>query len=229
MEKVCMSYYSPWIEGKVSCLEYVETFFYKCKKIYNKEQIIFQQGENLNSLYVVKNGRVRLFMSSEDGDVFHTIIAKPGCFFGEVGFIDGYPEDSGAIAIVRTEIYVIPYKDAYELLLEDKRFGLLLINSMVRKTRVYNKIIENLIFKDSFKKVAMQLINLANAHGVKTEDKNIIKVCIKVTHEDISNITNLNRVTVSNIMSYLAKQNLIFKKDGFLHINNNKFYTYLHY
>lgn len=57
---------------------------------YQKNQIIFEQGEIADSVFYVQKGRVKITVSSEQGKEAVVGILEPGQFFGE-GCLNGHP------------------------------------------------------------------------------------------------------------------------------------------
>lgn len=206
-------YHSPWIEEDKDCIKYLDEKFHRYIRRYGREEQLFGAGDCMESFYIVKEGRVRITISSEQGGEFHTIIGKPGCFFGELPFIDGFPSDTNAIAIVPSKIYVLPHDVAKKTLAEDAYFNRLMITSLARKIRTLNNTIDLLINKDASDRVVAHLINLCYAHGKSCSDG--IRINIKFTQEELASISNLSRVSVSNAMSSLFKQGIIKKINGF--------------
>ena len=70
--------------------------------------------------------------------------------------------------------------------------------------------VEDLSFLDAQKRVVHILLTLVNGLGVKTEEG--LHIQKRITHDDIARLTGLSRVTVTNILNYLERLNLIMKK-----------------
>ncbi|MPM99988.1 hypothetical protein SDC9_147183 [bioreactor metagenome] len=147
------------------------------------------------------------------------MIVKPGCIFGEVSYFTHMPFDTGAEAIVDSKIYVIPYSVISAYLVGNPDVNMALSLSLSRKLRACTQVIDNLVMKNATAMVVTYLKYIANAHGEK-DANNKIRINIKFTHEDVASITNLSRVTVSNIFSDLFKLGILEKRDGKVYIQN---------
>lgn len=214
------SYYpyheSPWIESTSDTLKFLEDLFSKYEKKYKKEQYLYHQGEKSDYIYIVKSGRVRYAKTSTDGNEHHIIIGKPGCFFGDISCFDDLAEGGSLSCIVDSSLYVVPKSIIINNFFENRKFADLMMLSICRKYRSLEAMLGDFVMSDAYTRVSKQLLNLANAHGEKVNDK--IKITINFTHDDLSKITNLSRVSVSMIMSELSKQGIIHKKDGYTYI-----------
>lgn len=211
-------YKSPWIEEPEATVDYLNNIFSIYVKSYKKEEFIFRQNEVVNHVFIIKSGRVRYSVYSEDGNETHRIIGKPGCFFGDVSFFDNNPENGNLSCIIDSTIFVIPTEFIKELLIHNKDFSSLMIQSICRKYRAFEHLLDEYTSKNAYSRVLTQLVNLANSHGIIENGKT--KIDIVFTHTDLSYITFLSRVSVSYIMTDLSKRGLIEKKGSNVYIND---------
>ena len=79
---------SPWIESTSDTLKYLDDLFYNYEQSYEKNQYLYHEGDKNNYVYIVKAGRLRYAKTSLDGNEYHIIIGKPGCFFGDISCFD---------------------------------------------------------------------------------------------------------------------------------------------
>lgn len=80
--------------------------------VVNKNEVIFNQGDNGETLYIVKNGLVRI---ERDGTILATIGAS-ACF-GELALLSGEPRTASAVADSVTELLVLQKTDYEQLTL----------------------------------------------------------------------------------------------------------------
>lgn len=211
---------SPWLEGLHS--PSIDRLCQECGAEvadYPKDSIIYRQGESSRYVYLVKKGRVRLTLNSVDGRSFHVLIIKPECIFGERAYLDGLPHDTSAEAIIDTQLCRISHQGLDAFLHREPTFHQFLSLSMARKLMASTQVIDNLVMKGAADLVLTYLKYIALAHGERiTPDK--VRINIRFTHENIASITNLSRVTVSNIISELVKTGLLVKEGGQFYINS---------
>lgn len=70
-------------------------------------QIVFTEGEPSDHLYVVRSGRVRIFVASAHGDELTLTVLTVGDSIGELSIIDEQPRSASAAAIEATELLTI--------------------------------------------------------------------------------------------------------------------------
>ena len=71
--------------------------FEKFHITYNKGEMIFKEGELGNEMYIIQNGKVRIFKDIEGYDQTLTVLEK-GDFFGEMAILEGLPRTASAEA-----------------------------------------------------------------------------------------------------------------------------------
>ena len=211
---------SPWLEGENR--SQIERMFTACsaqRVHFSKDSFIYQQDEVTGFLYFVESGRVRLTITSAEGRTFHVLILKPGCLFGEQAYLDRLPHDTSAEAIIDTTVQKIPYQSLDSFLEQEPHYYKTIAHCMASKLLACTQVIDNLVMKNSHSLVATYLKYIAMAHGEPvTPDK--VRFNIRFTHENIASITNLSRVTVSNIVGDLMKAGVIIKEGGQLYISS---------
>ena len=75
-------------------------------RTYEKDQMIYWQEEQADCFYCIKKGRVKVFLSSENGMEKTITIVEQG-ILGEAAFFDHMPRVSSAKALVKTELIAI--------------------------------------------------------------------------------------------------------------------------
>ncbi|OQY32955.1 MAG: hypothetical protein B6241_09355 [Spirochaetaceae bacterium 4572_59] len=100
---------------------------------YKKDEIIFRQGTTANYIYIVKKGRVRLFVE-ENHTVLELIEFSVGNCFGETSLIGIQPQSASVIAVEDTELMVLSGKDLYEFYKTDPELFSKIIMNIARET-----------------------------------------------------------------------------------------------
>lgn len=211
---------SPWIESEHDqSIKMLFDAFPDCLHCFPKDSMIYGQGEHGRFVYAVKSGRVRLVLYSSEGNAFHLFIIKPGGLFGETAYLDGQAENNSAEAVVNSEVCQIPYAAFDGFVERVPAFRTFLLLSVSRKLRAATQVIDNLVTKSASSLVVTYLKYLAVAHGEKMNGDSV-RIGIRFTHDDIASITNLSRVTVSNVLGELSRQGIIGKAEGQYYIRS---------
>ena len=78
---------------------------------YNPEGIIYEEHSMGDSLYIVKDGQVRITRSNDQGGEDVLAILDSGAMFGEFGLLAEEPRDTAARSITSVEMLVISRED----------------------------------------------------------------------------------------------------------------------
>lgn len=136
---------------------------------------------------------------------------------GEISIIDNLPSYASAYAIVDSTLYKISKNYFLDYMTKNTTATNYIMRNLANKVRLMNSEIEY-FSKDALSRIAIVLISLCIQSGVKHENE--IKISIRFTHEELANLTGLNRVTVSKKYQKLFNKKIISKKDGYIIINN---------
>ncbi len=87
------------------------------KASYKLGDTVFKEGEDGQSIYIIKKGEVKACKTAPDGELFTLTIMREGEIFGEMSFLDGRHHTSTIVAITDLDVYVINRKD-FETIIE---------------------------------------------------------------------------------------------------------------
>ncbi|HAF16464.1 MAG TPA: cyclic nucleotide-binding protein [Blastocatellia bacterium] len=82
------------------------------------DEIIFNEQDKGDALYVVESGSVRIWVLDEDVKPVTLAELKPGEFFGELAVLDRGPRSTNATAIVETMLHRLSSDDFQEFLMK---------------------------------------------------------------------------------------------------------------
>jgi len=103
-------------------------------RIYRKNETVFREGEKGYALYLCINGRIQLFKRTGEGKEVVIKVIEAGEIFGEVVLfeLDLYPVT--ALALIRSQIFLLP-KHQFLCLLEHEDFRNDFIKVLMSKQR----------------------------------------------------------------------------------------------
>ena len=173
----------------------------------SKNEIIYFAEEPSNSIFLLKEGNVKLTRVSDDGKEVITSILKPGEIFGELIITGEANREDTAIAIDEVTICTISKENFETLLIENPELNLRITKLIGLKLQKVERDLESLIFKDSSTRVRNFLVSYADEYGKKIGDEIFIKT--NLTHQDIANLTATSRQTVTTVMNNLKEKRII--------------------
>jgi len=187
----------------------------------DKNEIIYFADEPSNSIFLLKEGHVKLTRISDDGKEAITAVLKPGEIFGELAIAGGSIREDTAIALDETIICTISKENFENLLIENPKLNLRITKIIGMKLQRVERNLENLTFKDSSTRIIDFLIRYAEEYGKKIGDEVFIKTTL--THQDIANLTATSRQTVTTVMNNLKDEKIIdFSRNKIIVRNSGK-------
>ena len=70
-------------------------------------QSLFARGDAGDEMYMVRKGRVSIRLPLAGGKHHHLATVGPGEMFGELSFLDRDKRSADAVAVIRTDLYVV--------------------------------------------------------------------------------------------------------------------------
>jgi CRP/FNR family transcriptional regulator, cyclic AMP receptor protein len=172
---------------------------------FQKKQTIFVQGDAADTVFYIKDGKVRLSVVSKAGKEATLGILNEGEFFGEGG-LAGQPFRMGsATAMVDCELLRIDRKAMMLALHREHTFSDLFVAYLLARNIRYEEDLVDQLFNSSEKRLARILLLLAH-FGKEGVPETIIP---KMSQETLAEMIGTTRSRVSFFMNR-------FRKMGFL-------------
>ena len=130
---------------------------------------LFRQGEPSRGLYVVAEGRVRVFRHARDGRERTLGVHGPGDALGEVPFLDGGPHPASAVAETDARLLFLSRDDFERLCRAHPEVAAGVIRELGRRLRRMAARVEKISRKDVPSRVALSLLEYAEAEGSLAE------------------------------------------------------------
>ncbi|MEW6417450.1 MAG: Crp/Fnr family transcriptional regulator [Nitrospirota bacterium] len=183
-------------------------------KRFRKNEIILQVEDTNEYMYMILNGKVKVIQTTEDGKEILLAIHNSGEFFGEMSLINGKTSPATVIATQDCTAAIISKKDFYSLIETQKKvFNNLLLILCSRYRESWEKI-QMLNYKNASQRIKLLFLMLSDKYGEKTPKG--VTLNIKLTHQEISEMTGMTRETVTRVIDR-------WLKDGEINILKNKF------
>lgn len=180
------------------------------KRFYNKQEILFYEGETPKSLFILLKGRVRLYKSTENHQekTIHQI--SNTSFIAEMPTFLNIPYPASAICLEECEILEVSINTFKRLCQEDSNFCLSFIASLCNKI----KILENYISQNT-KTIEEKLKDffLQNQESL-----------ITLTQKQIAKSLNISPESLSRVLKSLKEKNLIKTQSGKIIFVDTRFY-----
>jgi CRP/FNR family transcriptional regulator, cyclic AMP receptor protein len=175
---------------------------------YRKNQAIFLQGDSADSVFYIREGKVKITVISEEGKEAVVAIQGKGDFVGE-GCLTGQPRRlATAAAMTESVIMRLDKASVVRVLHDEPAFSEMFLSYVLaRNARVEEDLVDQL-FNSSEKRLARVLLLMAN-FGKEKEAELVIT---KISQETLAEIAGTTRSRVSLFMNK-------FRQLGFVEYN----------
>ncbi len=102
---------------------------------YDRGQTIFHFGDAGDELFIVRSGRVQVFVESNSGDKIVLAENEAGDLFGEISLLDGGPRTANAIVIDDCELLTLDREHLLRLVTEHPHAAIDLLATMGQRLR----------------------------------------------------------------------------------------------
>ena len=174
---------------------------------YPKHTILMNEGDDTDSLYVVLGGRVRVYVSDENGREVHVNSIGPGEFFGEVT-LDGRPRSASVMSVEDCRCAIVRQTELLALIEKEPKFALHMIRKLASRVRDLTENVRSLALMDVYGRVARLLLELANERDGR------LVIDEPLTHKDIASRVGASREMISRIFSDLTTGGYVTKDEG---------------
>lgn len=165
---------------------------------YPKNAILINEGDRSDSLYVIESGKVKVFVSDEEGREMILNILAPGDYFGELALIDDAPRSASVMTLQPTKLVMISRADFQQCLRDSPEMAYNLIRNMAQRIRGLTDSVKSLALMDVYGRVARTLLDLAE------ESDGQLVIEQRLTHQEIANMVGASREMVSRILKDLT-------------------------
>lgn len=181
---------------------------------YAKNTIIFSQGDESSSLYLVLSGRVRVYMDDEQGRQIIINTLSSNDYFGELALLSNSLRSANVMTIEPCSMAIIHKQQFLTVLENDMGVAKSIIHNLVERVQELTNDISSLALQDVYSRLA----RFITEHAKQLGDK---KVVDKVTHQEIADTIGSSREMVSRILAdlktggyieYESRQIILLKK-----------------
>ena len=177
------------------------------RKTYPKENVIFFEQDEGDSLFIISRGSVKIAKISDEGKEVILAILGPGEFFGDMSLLDNQPRSATVIAVEETEVSAIRRKEFLTQIQENPQMAVKLMSVLSQRLREANRKIGNLALLDVYGRLARILMDFAKIEGRKLENGRI--AFRRPTHQAIANMIGTSRETVTRTLGDLHRRGYI--------------------
>jgi CRP/FNR family cyclic AMP-dependent transcriptional regulator len=162
-----------------------------------RHAVILNEGDRTDTLYVILEGRVKIFVADADGNevVFH--LQGPGEYFGEM-MLDEGPRSASVMTLEPSRFLVVPKAELKAFLARHPDFAVRVMEKLIHRVRNLTERVKTLSLMDVYGRVARLLLELAEERDGK------LVIAERLTQQDIASRVGASRAMVSRILKDLG-------------------------
>ena len=174
---------------------------------YKKGENIFLEGTKSHTLYLINEGKIKLYKFTKDGKQQILHILSDGDFFGELNLFKDSEYSFNAEAIVPTKICTLTKDKMKKIIMEKPEIGIKILEIVGDRLSKVESLAQHLATNDVESRLAYLLIDMMESYGVKGKEG--VEVELPISREDMSNYTGVARETISRKLKKLEEDEFI--------------------
>ena len=181
-------------------------------RTYPKNSVFITEGDSSDSVFVVLKGKVKVFVSDNEGHEMILDTHGPGEYVGEMA-LDGNPRSASVMTLEPTTFSIVARDPIREAIRHNPDFALDMISRVIDRARLATNSVKHLALLDVYGRVARLLLDMA----VEKDGKLVIPD--KITQQEISERVGASRDMVSRIFRDLTAGGYISVENRIITIN----------
>lgn len=167
--------------------------------------VLFREGDEGATMYVLQSGRVRISKGSQDGSKTLAVLG-PGEFFGEMAILNRKPRTATAEVVEAARLLVLDAKTFEAMVLSNVEIAVRLIKKLARRLDNADTLIEILMHRDPKARVILGLSREAEQGGIEQDDGSVL---VPLTREDLAAQVGLTPEEVADVLSRLTRLRMV--------------------
>lgn len=175
-----------------------------------KGSLLVNQGDVSNNLlYVVLSGKLKVFMSNDEGREVLLDFLQEGDTFGELSLFDEEPRSATVMTVEDCKIGLFPRSHFFDCLQRNPNIAIELLKTVIKRMRNTTEQVSSLALLGIYGRITKVLTNMAKLQP----DGRLITD--PLTHQDLSSMVGSSREMVTRILNDL-------KRGGYITIENHR-------
>ena len=160
-----------------------------------KKAFVYSEGDRADTVYILKEGRIKITRLAEDGKELTMDIIEPGDIFGELTIAGEEERETSAEALEDSFVCILSRQNFEAFLAMRPHLTLAITKWIGARLRKIESRLENLIFQDVHARLYSLLQELSEKYGKETPAGR--RIDIKLSHQELANLIGSTRETVT--------------------------------
>ncbi|MEN9868661.1 MAG: hypothetical protein RL748_4251 [Pseudomonadota bacterium] len=182
---------------------------------YNKRDVVLQKGGSGDGLLFLLSGQLQVIDVTEDGRAIGLRMLVPGDFFGEIAVINGSTRSASVVATSEALVAFLPAPTALHLFSHSPTVANQMLRHLAQKIQRDSEFRALLSINNATRRIYTFLVLLRQKNP---DNPDVVENL--PTHQDIANMINTSRETVTRALLTLTQQGIVEKEAHRLIIRN---------
>lgn len=173
---------------------------------YQAGHIFFAPDDPADQVYVLRQGRVRLYKLSPEGRALTLMVLEPPALFGDMALADASQHDSFAEAMSDSTVGTLGREALQGVLRANPALALRLVGVMSRRLRAMERKLADIAFKSVPQRLAGVLLSLVDDRETAQDGAPSV---LRYTHQQLAEMIGSYRETVTKAIGEFREAGLI--------------------
>jgi len=183
-------------------------------RTYSKREVVLHKGGQGDGLLFLLSGQMQVVDITEDGRAVGLRMLAPGDFFGEIALINNSTRTASVVAITEVLVAFLPAAAAMHLFSHVPSVAKQMLRHLAQKIHRDSEFRSLLSINNTSRRIYTYLVLMQKKNADGTVVENL------PTHQDIANMINTSRETVTRALLALSQKGIIKKDQHRLIIQN---------
>lgn len=176
---------------------------------YRKHEPICFPGQPADTVYLLKEGRVKISRVNKKGQEATICLLEPGEIFGEVEAMDGAPRETLVQALEPVLVCEIARENFLRFVDRCPTVGIHILKKIGGRLKDIESKFGDLVFHSAPARLAKLLLQLGDSMGERGQGT--IRLNVRLTHQNLANLIGTSRETVSALLGQFQRQGLLIQ------------------
>jgi CRP-like cAMP-binding protein len=176
---------------------------------YHKRDIVLQKGGHGDGLMFLLSGQLQVIDVTEEGRAIGLRMLVPGDFFGEIALINNSTRSASVVALTDVLVAFLPASAAMHLFSHSPSVAKQMLQHLAMKIQRDSELRALLSINNTAKRIYTYLVLMKKKDAPPGEPAVVENL---PTHQDIANMINTSRETVTRALAALTQQGIVEKE-----------------
>jgi CRP/FNR family transcriptional regulator, cyclic AMP receptor protein len=177
-------------------------------RTYPGRVLVVSEGDDTRSLYLILEGRVKVFTGDEQGREALLCTQGPGEYFGEVSLFDDAGRSASVMTLERTRLATLVREDLLRCMQAHPGIALAVIRELTGRVRRLTEQVRDLALLDVYGRLTRLLLTLAQS------DEGRLVIEPRPTHQQLASRIGASREMVTRILGDLVRGGYVQMDSG---------------